>query len=259
MVNRCRVRTCCRCHGRAGDVNAAAFEPFKTQDGALSVDACLGLSRTVHVYARGVDESFAQFRVRPPPNANSPAAEVGDIFTGRLFGDLRTGGFAAFTSDAATFLPASSLFGPASLAVAEAHQNPRHVGDVPAPDATAEAVVRSGVFDKVMTQYVVSPKQITRTRSSANRPAAIDSIRIDTVRRVRLQDLGDNGFRLVIAGDQVTFHIPQSAYAEDFPRILGQRLREHRRQDVVEDNRTRIHLGLVGHGRKAQGRPNDAD
>ena len=54
--------------------------------GALSVDACLGLSRTVHVYAHGVDESFAQFRARPSPNANSPAADVGDILTGRLFG-----------------------------------------------------------------------------------------------------------------------------------------------------------------------------
>jgi hypothetical protein len=214
----------------------------------LLVDACIGMKRMVFLYAQNVDQPFAHFKASRPTETSLSAAAIGDVFTGHLYGDLRAGGFAGFTGDDETFIPRAPLAGP------DGGDNPRHIRDAPAPDATAEAMVRSGALKRTITRYVVTPHDITCTRIAGHGPATGDRLSLDAVCQVRLVDIDDSHL-LRVESDPVTYVIPRSAYADDFRFLLGDRLREHHRQDAVADDRTRIHLGLVGGGLRTVTRP----
>jgi hypothetical protein len=219
----------------------------------LPVDACLGLNRTIHLYSRGTDEPFARYRASRSPDSTLSRADVGDVFTGFLYGDLSAAGFAAFTNGDTTFVPATRLAGPQTA------DNPRLIRDAPTADATAEAVVTTGRSNKTTTLYLLTPNEITRTRSSARSPEEVDSIRINDIRKVRLVASDrNNPERLQITSDNLTLLIPRSAYT-DLAFILGERLRQQHREDVAADDKTRIHLGFVGPRRKVQHHPHQDD
>ena len=226
---------------------------------AIPVEACRGLGADVYIYARGVDQAFTRFSGGPMPNATPREAvageeagpfhvEVGDVLTGYLYGDLRTGGFAAFTSDDGGFLPASALKRPAS-----AESTPRRIRDTPPSEATAEARYIRGIFNKVTTKIVITPDALTRTRSSPRGPTTVEIIPMDRVVHVELMTFGNNDrLYLQIMSYEDNYTIPRSSYKDDFPFVLGERLRQSNGLNKVRDDATRVHLGLVGQRGKTQ-------
>jgi hypothetical protein len=64
----------------------------------------------------------------------------------------------------------------------------------------------------------------------------MECIQIHTVQSVELKTYQNGKPWLVIASGQDTYMIPGSSYEEDFPFVLGERLRQHNRLDKVKDD-----------------------
>ena len=57
---------------------------------------------------------------------------------------------------------------------------------------------------------------------------------------------------LQIMSYEDNYTIPRSSYKDDFPFVLGERLRQSNGLNKVRDDATRVHLGLVGQRGKTQ-------
>jgi hypothetical protein len=217
----------------------------------LPVDAC-NVAAGVLLYPVGSDEPFAKLDA----DAVDPF-RAGDVFSGYLFGDLSIGGFAAITAEGLV-TPARGRLESASTV-----ENPYQIKDAPPSDTVAVAAVPYG---SGTARYEIHADKILVTRTPhQGEPTTPYPIPLARVEKVHFHSVGtpgegdDHDVLDVTCGDERLQFSPQE-YGPDFPWILGQRLRQHGREDAVVDDRTRLHLGLVRkQHRPHQNNPDETD